>query len=109
MQHKGGLQQLLRTGEIAWNWREAGQSCGGFALLGTMGCCSQTWLRLQQTEQRGSGRDGSAWYEAVLQPNMAATETDGTTGLWARWFRLLRSGVLSAMGVHLPYFCDFQG
>ena len=33
----------------------------------------------------------SAWYGAVLQPNMAATATDGTTWLGARLLCLVRS------------------
>ena len=91
------------------NRREAGQSCGDIARLGTKRCCSQTWLRLKQTGQRGSGRDCSARYEGVLLPNMTATSTDGTTGLGARLCCLVQSGVLGALGVHLPHFCDFQG
>ena len=91
------------------NWREAGQSCGEIALLGKKRSCSQTWLRLKQTGQRGSGRDCSARYEGVLLPNMTATSTDGTTGLGARLCCLVQSGVLGALEVHLPYFCDFHG
>ena len=36
----------------------------------------------------------SAWYGAVLKPNMAATATDGTTWLGARLLRLVRSGAI---------------
>ena len=78
-------------------------------LLGTERCCSQTWQRLQQTGQRGSEQDCSAWYGEVQSCDDDAPLGTKWCNLAMTMLRLVRSGVLNTLGVHLPYFCDFHG